>query len=236
MISIIIPTLNEEVYLPRLLKSIKRQDFLDYEIIVSDGGSSDSTGSIAREFDCSFVVDNEHRHPAWQRNNGAAVAQGELLLFLDADTILQEHFLIAAVNEFKIKNLGGAAFYVRFNPNRFIYSIYSLTINTVAYLRQFYSPIGIGAGILVSREKHNSIRGFDTSLFLAEDYDYCKRLSEIGKFKMIKSIKLLYSSRRLEKDGKYITLFKWLKIGFYSLLNIKIKKKIVNYDFGRFQK
>ena len=60
MLSIIIPTLNEEKYLPRLLESIKNQNFSDYEIIVSDGGSSDSTKQIALDNNCLFTVDIEH--------------------------------------------------------------------------------------------------------------------------------------------------------------------------------
>jgi glycosyltransferase involved in cell wall biosynthesis len=49
-ISIVIPTYNEEKYLPRLLKQIKQQDFTDYEIIVADNNSKDKTRSIAKRF------------------------------------------------------------------------------------------------------------------------------------------------------------------------------------------
>ena len=236
MLSIIIPTLNEEVYLPRLIKSVRLQDYLDYEIIVSDGGSEDKTQEIAKDNNCILVVDDKHRHPAWQRNNGAKNAKGEILLFLDADTVLQETFLTKAVNEFKKRDLGIAAFYIKFNPNNPLYSIFSFTVNILAYVRQFYSPIGIGAGIMSKRELHNKVDGFDTSIFLAEDYDYCRRMSKIGKFKMIRLIKLLYSSRRLEQYGELRTLYKWLKMGSRSLFGIKIKEKIIDYDFGKFKK
>ena len=87
MLSIIIPTLNEEKYLPRLLESIRRQNFSDYEIIVSDGGSSDKTEEIAKSFKATFFVDSSIRHPSAQRNNGARISKGDTLLFLDADSV-----------------------------------------------------------------------------------------------------------------------------------------------------
>jgi glycosyltransferase involved in cell wall biosynthesis len=236
MISIVIPTLNEEIYLPRLINSIKKQDYLDYEIIVSDGGSSDKTPEIAREMGCVFISDNTHHHPSWQRNGGANIARGELILFLDADTVLQENFLSLTISEFIKRNLDVAAFYVKFNPNRPLYSFFGLVVNGLAWFRQLISPIGIGAGIIVKNEINKKINGFDTEILLAEDYDYCTRSAKIGKFRMIRSIKLLYSSRRLENDGEFTTLFKWLKMGLFTLLNIKIKKKIVEYDFGKFKK
>ena len=77
--SIIIPTYNEEEYLPVLLESIKKQDFDDYEVIVADANSTDRTREIAEEYGC-IVVDGGL--PGVGRNNGARVAKGEYLLFL----------------------------------------------------------------------------------------------------------------------------------------------------------
>jgi len=236
MVSIIIPTLNEEIYLPRLLKSIKSQDFSDYEIIVSDGGSSDKTEQIANEFACRFIIDKEHHHPSWQRNNGAVLAKGEIIIFFDADTVLQENFLSIVLKEFADRNLGAASFYVHFNPNCFVYSIFSTTINFIAYVRQFISPIGVGAGIIVKKEINEKIKGFDTEIFIAEDYDYCARSAKVSKFRMIKSKKLLFSSRRLKSYGSFMTLLKWLRIGAFSMFNIKIKNKNIKYEFGNFKK
>ena len=55
ILSIIIPTYNEEEYLPVLLESIKQQDFSDYEIIVADADSKDNTVKIAEEYGCIVV-------------------------------------------------------------------------------------------------------------------------------------------------------------------------------------
>jgi glycosyltransferase involved in cell wall biosynthesis len=77
-ISIIIPTKNEETCLPKLLDSIKSQDFPDYEIIIADANSTDKTREIAKSYGC-IVVDGGL--PAVGRNRGAEVANGEILLF-----------------------------------------------------------------------------------------------------------------------------------------------------------
>jgi len=232
MISIIIPTLNEERFLPLLINSIKEQNYLDYEIIVSDGGSKDNTKKIALDNNCRFVLDTEHHHPSWQRNNGAAIARGETLLFLDADTILQKGFLEKIYNEFSKKKLFGAGFYIKFNPNKPTYNIYSFLYNFFCFCRQYFAPASIGAGIVAKRETHNLIKGFDTEIYVAEDYDYCYRISRLGKFRMITSCKLLYSSRRLQKEGGLTVGLKWGSMALFTLFNFKIKKKIVKYDFG----
>ena len=101
MLSIVIPTLNEEKYLPRLLDSIKNQDFYDYEIIVSDAESSDKTIEIAKKYGAKTLVYTTTKHPSAQRNEGAKIAKGELLLFLDADVVLTPGFLTSALKEFK---------------------------------------------------------------------------------------------------------------------------------------
>ena len=83
MLSIIIPALNEENYLPLLLESIKKQDFKDYEIIVADAGPKDKTVQIAKNYGCKIAPGGL---PAKGRNQGAKIAQGDLLLFITADT------------------------------------------------------------------------------------------------------------------------------------------------------
>ncbi len=234
LLSIVIPTLNEEKYLPRLLESIRRQNFSDYEIIVSDGGSSDRTKQIALDGACRFVVDNDHHHPSWQRNNGAAVATGDILLFLDADTVLLDNFLSVVTNEFLSRKLSGAGFYIRFNPNKASYNIYSGLYNFFCFYRQYFAPASIGAGILARRDIHESIGGFDPEIYVAEDYDYCYRLSRRGRFRMITSRRLEYSSRRLAKEGGLVVGLKWGCMALYTMFNFRIKRKIVKYDFGKY--
>lgn len=89
MLSIVIPAKNEEIYLPKLLKSIKKQNFCDYEIIVADADSIDRTKEIAQKYRAKVVKGGM---PGRGRNAGAKVAKGEVLLFLDADVLLPQIF------------------------------------------------------------------------------------------------------------------------------------------------
>src|SRR3989338_1163009 len=93
-VSIIIPTLNEEEYLPKLLESIRQQRFKDLEIIVADAGSTDKTKEIAERYGCKIVPGGL---PARGRNEGARVAGGELLVFLDADVMFPRDFFQIAL-------------------------------------------------------------------------------------------------------------------------------------------
>ncbi len=233
MLSIIIPTLNEEKYLPLLLESIKKQKFSDYEIIVSDGVSEDKTESVASDYGCVFVQDQK-RSPARQRNRGAQEAKGDVLMFLDADTVLPDNFLPAAYEEFKRRHLNSAGFYLHFNSRRALYRLFEACYQSVCFVGQYFFPASVGVGIMAAIEAHRKIKGFDESIFIGEDYDYIKRLSKIGKYRMITSCYLYFSVRRLEKEGVFKVLWKWFRGGLYFLVRGPIRRKIVNYEFGKY--
>src|SRR5687768_1992393 len=127
MLSIVIPTINEEEYLPNLLESIKKQNFKDYEIIVADAGSKDKTVEIAQKHGCTIVPGGL---PAKGRNNGAKAARGELLFFLDADTVLPARFFEKSLYEFNKRNLSIASFCLRPYPeNKLIYFLVDILYN-----------------------------------------------------------------------------------------------------------
>lgn len=231
MLSIIIPTLNEEKYLPRLLRSIKSQDFEDFEIIVSDGNSQDQTQSIAKKFNAKLVI-NQKRSPAHQRNHGAEFAQGSILLFLDADAILPKNFLSSVINEFINKNLDIASFDFEPDTKKILYKLYAWFYISVCFIFQYIKPVSIGAGIMIKKNLHEKINGFDPNIFIGEDHDYSQRAGKLGKFRIINSKKVFFSMRRFEKHGAFKTLIKWLYCTIYALIKGPIKKKIIKYEFG----
>lgn len=236
MLSIIIPTLNEEKYLPKLLQSIKSQNFDgSYEIIVSDGDSEDRTKNIAKNYDCRLTV-SKKRSPAHQRNEGAKIARGEILFFLDADTMLPKNdFLQKTLKEFKKRNLDVASFYLKLNSKKLIYKILSSIGRLIWFAAQFFKPLSLGASIIVKNEYHKKVNGFDESLFIGEDHNYSQTIRKKGgKFRLIKSKKILYSTRRFEEEGQLKTLLKWIYASLYYLIKGPIRKKIVEYEFGKY--
>jgi glycosyltransferase involved in cell wall biosynthesis len=99
-------TLNEEKYLPKLLDSINRQNLKNFEVIISDNFSKDNTRKIAARYHCRIV---DGGLPSRARNNGAYESKGNLLLFLDADVILDDDFLNPCIKEFKKRQLDVAS-------------------------------------------------------------------------------------------------------------------------------
>jgi glycosyltransferase involved in cell wall biosynthesis len=233
MLSIIIPTLNEEKYLPKLLKNLKEKNFDNLEIIVSDANSQDQTKKIALEYNCIYVT-SSIKKPAHQRNQGARKASNEIILFLDADVILPDNFLNKAQQEFKKRNLGAASFYMKFSSRKISYRIYSIFYRLICFLAQYIRPASIGAAIMVNKEVHLKIKGFREDLYVAEDYDYGYRVSKEVKFRMIRSTFFYFSNRRWEKEGQLKSIKKIITLLFHYIKNGPIKEKVVDYEFGKY--
>ena len=203
-ISIIIPTYNEEEYLPKLLESIKSQDFTDYEVIVADAQSIDNTREIAEEYGCIVV---EGGLPGPGRNRGAEAAKGEILLFLDSDLELTENYLSNVIEEFESEDLGIAI--TQMTPlsekkrDKYLHDLANWFMIAVENIK----PHGAGCyGIISRKELHDECEGFDENLSFGEDTDYIERLAEISEFKVLRNARIGVSTRRLEEEGLYTLL------------------------------
>jgi glycosyltransferase involved in cell wall biosynthesis len=110
MVSIIVPTLNEEKNIVRCLKSLKALNYSDYEIILSDGGSTDKTIELAKPFVDKMVIDSKVPDgwigKSWGCHLGKQQAEGSILLFTDADTFHHPNSLKLAVYFLKEKDVG----------------------------------------------------------------------------------------------------------------------------------
>jgi len=230
MLSIIIPTLNEEKYLPLLLEEIKKQDFKDLEIIVADAGSEDKTLEIAKNFGCKIVPGGL---PAKGRNEGAKEVRGDTLLFLDGDNIyLPPNFLKDLLAEFEKRNLKVASFPIFPKGNWFDKIAYGL-YNSWTWLSQKFLPHATNS-VLVKKEIHEKVGGFDEEMTIAEDHFYARQAAKIGKFGFIKTKPVLTSCRRFEKDGRFITYSKYLIAALQMLLFGKIKSNFYRYRFNQY--
>ena len=233
MLSIIIPTLNEENYLPFLLESIKNQDFKDYEIIVADAGSHDKTGEIAKNFGCKVVSGGL---PAKGRNEGTKFSRGNLLLFLDADLKLPEGFLNNSLKEFDKRKLDIASYYLKPETgSKIIKAGFDFFYNRPIDFTEKFLAHG-AMGILVKKEIFKKIGGFDEKIKLAEDHYFARQGAKIGRFGIIKSTKIYISLRRFEKDGYFKTFFKYLCCHFYMFSGKAVKSDVFGYRFSHYSK
>ncbi|MBI2523565.1 glycosyltransferase [Candidatus Woesearchaeota archaeon] len=228
MLSIIIPTLNEERYLPKILDSIKKQNFKDYEIIVADFNSKDKTRQIAKKYGCRITKGGL---PAAARNNGAKVAKGDILFFIDADCIVKKFFLQKSLNEIKNKNLDAAGCCARPLSNKAIDNIVFAFFNFWICIAQFFYP-NAAFGIFCKKDLHRKIKGFDETIKLSEDMDYAKRAGKYGRFRILKGVKIYASVRRFEEEGRLGLIVKLFLSGCYRLLFGEIKTNMFKYGFG----
>ena len=226
MLSIIIPTLNEEKYLLFLLESLRKQNFKNYEVIIADANSTDKTLEVARKYNCKIIGGG---YVARGRNEGAKVAKGNLFLFLDADIILSSpYFLEKLLREFEKRKLDVASFpiYPLGKINKIAYGIYNFWVK----ISQHFLPHATEA-VLVRREMHEKIGGFDEMVKIAEDHDYARRAGKTGKFGFIEAPPLLTSPRRFERDGMLKTYLIYILSGIYILIFGPVKSNIFKYKF-----
>ena len=209
MVSIIIPILNEEECIEEFLNYLQKFKSQS-EIILVDGGSEDNTTEIASRFDDITIV-SSRRGRARQMNAGAKVANGDILLFLHADTYLPEN-AISAVEEIIEDGADGGCFSLKIDSSRLPLRIASQLINR----RTRLTHVATGdQTIFVRREIFNELGGY-ADIPLMEDLDFTRRLKRMGTFAPL-DLKVSTSSRRWEKWGVYKTiLLMWfLRILYY---------------------
>ncbi|WKZ29739.1 MAG: glycosyltransferase [Candidatus Dojkabacteria bacterium] len=209
-ISVVIPTYNEEKMLPRLLKSLESQEFLPEEIIVADSPrTTDKTKEIAKAHKVKLV---EGGLVGVGRNNGAAVATSEIIMFLDADAVLpHEYFLGEVYVTFKKLNLDIASTLLLLDPTEQRDFLNSLapraafrTWNSLKKLHSMTNRVfaDSGTGIIVKRELFKKIGGFREDDMIGEDAEFTMRASKMGlKYKVL-PLSIISSGRRYETPQK----------------------------------
>ncbi|MDR3063670.1 MAG: glycosyltransferase, partial [Methanobrevibacter sp.] len=229
-VSIIIPTYNEEEYLPILLKSIKSQKFDDYEVIIADADSTDKTVEIAKKYNCKITKGGM---PGIGRNKGAEIAKGRILLFLDSDLKLSNNYLKKVVDEFESKNVDiGITLMNPLSKSKRDKILHDIA-NTFMIIFEKIKPHGAGCyGIITKKEIHDKHNGFNENLSFGEDTDYIERIAKNHNFKVLRSSKIGVSTRRLEKEGLKKLIKQYSKSTFNDLRGVRTDADELEYFFG----
>jgi glycosyltransferase involved in cell wall biosynthesis len=230
VLSIVIPTLNEEKYLPHLLESLEEQTYRDFEIVVADAHSQDATRHIATGHACRIVVGGRI---ARGRNAGARRAHGEYLLFLDADVTLGPSFLEELLSQLINKKLDVASGFITPDSKKIFDQVMVTTSNVWHFAIQHLYPHASGFYIVARKSLHDEIGGFDEELFLTEDHDYVMRAARHGKFQYLWQPRVTFSVRRFDKEGRWRLIGKFLVLEVHMLFR-KVKEEVVSYEFGKF--
>ena len=232
MISIIIPTLNEEKLLPRLLGNIKNQTYKDYEVIIADANSTDRTREIAREYGC-IVVDGGL--PGVGRNNGSKVAKGDFFIFFDADVTITPKFLENGFKEFQRRYLEVASADVSADSlSEKDYKAAFNLYNAYVHYSQYFSPVALGVFIMITRRLFFRIKGFNEKIKLGEDYDFVERAGKLAKFRVLKSVDVKISLRRMEKEGVLRFVTRNIRSELYRNFVGNITDDRFKYEFGNY--
>jgi glycosyltransferase involved in cell wall biosynthesis len=219
VISIIIPTLKEELIIEKTLSTLKNGMTLPHEIIVTDGGSTDRTVELARKYADKVVVHTETRRQtiAEGRNMGARVATGEFVVFIDADCTIheQDKFFDKILGLFEHDpKLVAVNVAIRVLPENETLADWVVTnlFNDYLWFVNEVLRIGMGAGEfqMVRKSVFDRIAGYNEKLVASEDIELFARLSKEGHVHYQKGLKVLHTGRRAHKIGWPKLLSLWI--------------------------
>ncbi len=218
--SVIVCTLNEEKRIGACIKSIQKQKFSgSFEVIAADGNSEDKTVEIAESLGARTVIEKVRRIAA-ERNAGAKIAQGKILIFTDADAVVPENWVQTYYDFFqKNKEVVGCYGLVFFSDTSTTEKKISRII--MPLFMSFTALIGmnnpIGSNIAARKESFEKINGFDTTFVTCEDLNLFRRLKKVGKIKLDTKNSVEVSARRVKAWGMLYFIFFHLKnaVNFY---------------------
>jgi rSAM/selenodomain-associated transferase 2 len=211
VLSIIIPTLNEENSITQTLRAVA--SFAQpVEVIVVDGGSQDQTARFVRAHQVRFIESGRGRGA--QMHAGARAAQGAVLWFLHADTIPTPDAVKHIVESLQDPSIVGGNFDVRFDSQR-------LSAHCLTWFYRELRIMGLCYGdsaIFVRREAYEQSGGFQ-SFPIFEDLDFLRRLKGMGKFVHLSST-VITSGRRFEGRGFIATFVRWVVLQLLYWLGV----------------
>lgn len=197
-ISLIIPALNEEKYLPQTFTSVKKMDREPDEIIVVNAQSDDKTAAIAKSFGAKIIV-VDRRSIGYSRQKGLEAASGDIVAFTDADTILPTNWLSTILNHIEKDHVVGVfgGFRVPDGPwwYRFYINVIQPFTNTLIYVI-FKIPFATGQNMAFYRKNALSADGFPVDFKIAEDIEIARRVMSTGKVVFRQDFFVVASGRR----------------------------------------
>jgi glycosyltransferase involved in cell wall biosynthesis len=200
MVTVVVTTKNEEKNIENCLKSVISQSSSNLELIVVDNFSEDKTVQIAQNYGAMVYLKGPERSS--QRNYGARVSKGKYLLYLDADMILNSGLIEDCLQ--KCETTGFGALYI---PEHIVGEGFWIKVRD--FERSFYTGTVIDAVRFIRKDLFEKIGGFDESLIGPEDWDFNRRVKEVGNVGVTTTF--LYHN-----EGRF-NLKKYLKKkGYYS--------------------
>ena len=236
--SVIIPALNEEKFLPKLLESLSHQHVTDFEVIVVDGKSKDKTVAVASTYigkvpNLSIVV-ADHASLPYQRNVGAEKATGRWLVFIDADTVLYSYSLERLHTYLSISD--ESFFTTWFSPDSDDINDVRLTLFAIFFIelsKTVKRAVSPGSFTVVKQSAFTTINGYDVEHPFLEDQDFSRRMASAGfDLSIIRESLYVWSLRRYRKEGTAKVLQAYTRSILPVLFSKKVPKHMKGYEMG----
>ncbi len=218
-VSVIIPAYNEEKLIERTLKNIKKV-LPQSQIIVSDGGSKDSTVRIAKKY--AKVVFEKLHSVGGGRNAGAQVATSDILLFVDADTFPTKSFVDSMFKEFSDENVVCVSCSIMPENLDLFSNLFFRFLNLIVIFNYLIGkPTIAGSCVAYRKSAFKKAKGFDPYTMSAEDFDLSLRITEFGKVRFLTDLSVPTSNRRYKKLGLIGLCKDWTKTSINFILGRK---------------
>lgn len=230
-LSIVIPVLNEERYLPQLLEDVSMQTLQPFEVIVVDGKSEDRTVEVAKEFSFVKVIPSD-RGVSHQRNVGGSAASGDVICFLDADTRLDPEFLERIQNSFTKRKLDVACPLFLPYKSSFIVNFIFWFLNIIFILFQKMLPSGAGPCIVIKKNIFEASGKFDEHIKF-EDMEFIRRVGRKYSYGIIME-KIYVSDRRFKKNGVGNMILLYIILSFLFVFGMFKTASRISYPFGEY--
>lgn len=234
--SVIVPVLNEESEIKKLMESLVDQTFKDFEFILVDAGSTDNTVKIVSSYSKKLnlkIVETKVRNVPFSRNLGAKKAQADFFVFIDGDNQITKGFLEATKS--CIRKYNCQLIIPKLEPdnksllNKILYYLSNKLISIMLHTPRIYTT---GGNIIVSRKYFDKVKGFDPKIKITDDQDFVRRAHKSGaKVKFLNDEGIVFSTRRFEVEG-FAAYFKYIYSFFYLLVFDRIEKDIYSYKLG----
>ena len=228
MISIVIPSLNEQENITSLVQYLKKNGGNTLkEIIVSDGGSSDKTMELAANAGANAVLSPEKGRAA-QMNYGASVAKGNIFYFVHADTFPPPTFASDIEQSVQDGFLFGR-YQTKFDSNNFV-----LKLNAFFTRFDLFMCYGGDQTLFIEKKLFDKIGAFNASMHIMEDYEIIDRAKRLGRYKIL-SGKALISARKYETNSWFrvqkanYTIVQLYKNGASQETMVKKYKELLHY-------
>jgi hypothetical protein len=209
-VSVIVPTWNEGKYLGKCLSSLKQQSFKNhFEVIVVDGGSTDRTLEIAREYAHRVLV-AAGRPVGAARNLGASMSKGDILAFIDADTIASKNWLKTSLESFASNPMavGVTGPTIPYDGSRLDEDMYKIARWAQRISLRLGFPHVAGFNCAYRKDAFWRAGGFDEDRELSEDVMLSLKIRNQGRVLFNDKMVAYTSLRRIKQCGyPYLTTY-----------------------------